>query len=237
MNRPDYVRESFSLIHAANIWRFFLLCKYFAKKMQKTFIFGIKCAISHPKTIKNGIMNKTFLVVGTATFAILTVAIGTLIAKAQTAKTRLNTSTIDSLDISRYMGRWYELARFDHPFERNMELVTANYTLKPDGTVEVINSGYNTRRGKFKQSRGVARRVKGRYGELEVTFFLNFWSPYKVLELAPDYSYALVGSNSDKYLWILSRTPRLPSNVLSDILAMAEARGYDTDQLIWVEQN
>jgi predicted Zn-dependent peptidase len=85
-------------------------------------------------------MNKTFLVVGTATFAILTVAIGTLIAKAQTAKTRLNTSTIDSLDISRYMGRWYELARFDHPFERNMELVTANYSLNPNGTEETVKA-------------------------------------------------------------------------------------------------
>ena len=182
-------------------------------------------------------MNKTFLVVGTAAFVVLTAAIGTFVVRAQPARSGLDTSTIDSLDIVRYMGRWYELARFDHPFERNMELVTANYTLQLDGTVEVINSGYNTRRGKFKQSRGTARTVKGRYGELEVTFFLNFWSPYKVLELAPDYSYALVGSNSDKYLWILSRTPRLPSNVLGDILAMAEARGYDTDRLIWVEQD
>ena len=182
-------------------------------------------------------MNKTFLVVGTAAFVVLTAAIGTLIVRAQPPKTGLDTSTIDSLDIARYMGRWYELARFDHPFERNMELVTVNYTLKPDGTVEVVNSGYNTRRGKFKQSRGTARTVEGRTGELEVTFFLNFWSPYKVLELAPDYSYALVGSNSDKYLWILSRTPRLSSAVLSEILVRAEERGYDTDRLIWVEQD
>ena len=182
-------------------------------------------------------MNRTFLVVGTATFFILTAAIGTLIVRAQPPKAGLDTSTIDSLDITRYMGRWYELARFDHPFERNMELVTANYTLQPDGTVEVINSGYNTRRGKFKQSRGVARTVAGRAGELEVTFFLNFWSPYKVLELAPDYSYALVGGNSDKYLWILSRTPRLSNAALSDILVKAEARGYDTDRLIWIMQD
>ncbi|MBR5454633.1 MAG: lipocalin family protein [Rikenellaceae bacterium] len=181
-------------------------------------------------------MNKTILV-GAASFVILTAAIGTLIVRAQPTKPRLDTSTIDSLDIVRYMGRWYELARFDHPFERNMELVTANYTLQPNGTVEVVNSGYNTRRGKYKQSRGVARTVKGRYGELEVAFFLNLWSPYKVLELAPDYSYALVGSNSDRFLWILSRTPRLPNDVLSDILAMAESRGYDTDRLIWVSQN
>lgn len=204
--------------------------------MQKIFIFGIKYAFLLPKTIKIGIMNKTSLAVGTATLAILTAAIGTLIVKAQPARSGLDTSTIDSLDITRYMGRWYELARFDHPFERNMELVTATYTLQPDGRVEVINSGYNTRRDKYKQSRGIARTVKGRQGELEVTFFLNFWSPYKILELAPDYSYALVGSNSDKYLWILSRTPRLPSDVLNDILAMAESRGYNTDLLIWVTQ-
>lgn len=205
--------------------------------MQKKCIFGTKYAFCRAEIIKIGTMNKTFLVVGTAAFVVLTAAIGTLIVRAQPPKTGLDISTIDSLDIARYMGRWYELARFDHPFERNMELVTVNYTLKPDGTVEVVNSGYNTRRGKFKQSRGTARRVKGRTGELEVTFFLNFWSPYKVLELAPDYSYALVGSNSDKYLWILSRTPRLSSAVLSEILVRAEERGYDTDRLIWVEQD
>ena len=205
--------------------------------MPKKCIFGTKCAFCRAEIIKIGTMNKTFLVVGTAAFVVLTAAIGTLIVRAQPPKTGLDTSTIDSLDIARYMGRWYELARFDHPFERNMELVTVNYTLKPDGTVEVVNSGYNTRRGKFKQSRGTARTVEGRTGELEVTFFLNFWSPYKVLELAPDYSYALVGSNSDKYLWILSRTPRLSSAVLSEILVRAEERGYDTDRLIWVEQD
>lgn len=182
-------------------------------------------------------MNKTLLLCASALCALLITAIGTLFARGRNAQNTIDNSTIDTLDIERYMGTWYELARFDHPFERNMELVTAGYKLLPDGTVEVLNSGYNTRRGKYRQSRGRARTIAGRPGELEVTFFLNFWSPYKVLELAPDYSYALVGSDSDKYLWILSRTPQLPSEILNGLVEKAELRGYNTDLLIWVEQN
>ena len=182
-------------------------------------------------------MNKVIILCGSALFALLVTTLGTLMARSKSAKPTLDTSTIDSLDIPRYMGTWYEIARFDHPFERDMELVTASYKLNNDGTVEVINSGYNTRRGKYRQSRVRARVVKGRTGELEVTFFLNFWSPYKILHLAPDYSYALVGSNSDKYLWILSRTPHLAPEVLNDIMEVAANRGYNTDLLIWVDQN
>ena len=195
---------------------------------------GTKCVATLRNIQPTFIMSKAIILLGGALVALIAATVGSLWAKGRT--TTLNTSTIDTLDIPRYMGTWYEIARFDHSFERDMSLVTANYKLQPDGTVEVINSGFNTRRGRYKQSRGRARVVADRTGELEVTFFLNFWSPYKILELAPDYSYALVGSDSDKYLWILSRTPRLPSATLSDIVAMAEERGYNTDLLIWVEQ-
>lgn len=181
-------------------------------------------------------MNKTIIIGGVALAIILAATIGTLIAKGRGNKNNIDNSTVDSLDLVKYMGTWYEIARYDHPFERNLELVTANYALNPDGTVTVTNSGYKTTSGKYKESVGRGRTVKGKNGELEVTFFLNFWSPYKIMELAPDYSYVLIGSDSDKYLWIMSRTPKLPDKTIQEILALAESRGYDTSKLIWVAQ-
>lgn len=149
----------------------------------------------------------------------------------------IDNSTADSLDVPKYMGTWYEIARFDHSFERGMQRVTANYTLNDDGTITVINSGWKEN-GKFKKAEGKARPVKnGNARQLEVTFFLNFWAPYNILELAPDYSYVLVGSKTDKYLWILSRTPQLPDATLEMLLQKATERGYDTSKLIFVNQN
>lgn len=147
-------------------------------------------------------------------------------------------STIDSLNIERYMGRWYEIARFDHPFERNMSNVTATYSLNKNGTINVLNQGYDTRKNRHKSAHGRARAMKdGTAGQLEVAFFANFWSPYYILELAPDYRYALVGSRSDKYLWILSRTPELSRQDTRYLLRRAAERGYDISKLIVVKQD
>lgn len=148
------------------------------------------------------------------------------------------TTTVPNLDLTRYAGIWYELARFDHSFERGLVGCTAEYTLMDDGSIRVINSGYKgSLDGKYKESEGKARRPDETVpGHLEVSFFLNFYSDYNVLMLSEDYSYVLVGSKSDKYLWILSRTPQLEPDTLDLILREAQARGYDTDQLIWIEQ-
>lgn len=149
----------------------------------------------------------------------------------------LNTQTVSKLDVKRYMGQWYEIARFDHTFERGLEGNTALYELNDDGTIKVTNSGYKgDLEGKLKQSVGKARCPNPDIpGALEVAFFMNFYAPYYIMELSEDYSYALVGSKTDKYLWILSRTPEMNPSDLDFVLSRAKERGYNTDDLIWVK--
>ena len=144
-------------------------------------------------------------------------------------------TTVKSLDLKRYMGRWYEIARYNHRFERNLEQCEAFYTLHPDGTVEVRNTGLDITTGKPHTALGKAKAGK-HPGQLRVSFFWFFYSDYNVLALGPDYDWALVGSRSPKYLWILSRTPTLPRETLDQILNIARHRGYDTTKLMWVKQ-
>lgn len=148
------------------------------------------------------------------------------------------TTTVPELDLQQFVGKWYEVARFDHRFERGLVGCTANYTINDDGTIKVINAGYKDKLdGDYKESEGKARRPDDKVpGKLEVSFFLWFYSDYNVMLLAEDYRYALVGSKSADYLWILSRTPQLDPADKDLILREAQARGYKTDNLIWVKQ-
>ena len=129
------------------------------------------------------------------------------------------------------MGKWYEFARMPNWFEKNMVNVTALYFLNPDGRIKVVNRGEKD--GRTKEITGWARPAgKGSSGNLEVSFFRPFYSPYIVIKLAPDYSYSVVSGRGREYLWILSRTPELPSDVMDEILVFLRARGYDTSRLI-----
>lgn len=159
-------------------------------------------------------------------------AIGLMGAAIAHPRHNIDNRTVTHLDLNRYMGRWYEIARFDHPFERGMERCVADYRLLPDGSVEVLNSGYKA--GKHKVSRGKAKATS-LPGELKVTFFL-FPAPYKVMELDDNYQWSIVGSSSPNYLWILSRTPTLPDSVQTDLLERCKRRGYDIEELIFVPQ-
>lgn len=147
---------------------------------------------------------------------------------------KVDNSTVATLDLSRYLGAWYEIARFDHSFERGLTHAKAMYALNEDGTVSVANSG--SRDGKYKISEGKAKLTETS-GLLRVSFFGPFYSDYRVMMLNDDYSYALVGSGGPGYLWILSRTPQLPEETLNLILMEARRRGYDTDKLIFVDQS
>ena len=151
---------------------------------------------------------------------------------------KVDNSTVSSFDLDRYLGKWYEIARYDHSFERGLVGSTAMYTLRDDGKIKVLNSGHlNTLDGPYKESVGKAKaRKNGMPGQLEVSFFGPFYGDYDILELAPDYSYSVVGSSSPKYLWILSRTPQLAPELRNRIVTSLQKRGYDTDKLIWVEQ-
>ena len=145
-------------------------------------------------------------------------------------------STVKEFDLSRYLGEWYEVARYDHSFECGMDNTMAQYILQDDGKVVVLNTGWKD--GKFKLAEGKAKYPDPADdpGHLRVSFFLFFYSDYNVLALGENYDWSLVGSKSPKYLWILSRTPSLPESTIEHILAIARARGYDTDSLIWVRQ-
>ena len=161
-----------------------------------------------------------------------------LLCSCTAAVCQVTGSPIISFDLNRYLGKWYEIARYDHIFERNLVGTTAQYSLRDDGKIKVINSGHlKTLDGPYKESIGKAKvRKNGAPGQLEVSFFGPFYGDYNILELAPDYSYSVVGSSSPKYLWILSRTPQLTSEQRNTIIRNLQQRGYDTDKLIWVEQ-
>ena len=147
---------------------------------------------------------------------------------------KVDNSTVGGLDLNRYLGDWYEIARFDHSFERGLTHAKANYALNPDGTIVVTNSGLLD--GKRKESIGKAKTTDTA-GLLRVSFFGPFYSDYRVMMLSDNYDYALVGSKSGKYLWILSRTKQLPVNVESKILDEATSRGYNIEDLIWVKHS
>lgn len=146
----------------------------------------------------------------------------------------IDTTTISSLDLNRYLGTWYELARFDHRFERDMNNCTAHYSLREDGKIRVLNRGWKN--GSQTTSEGKAKTT-GTPGLLRVSFFGPFYSDYRILMLDSDYRFALIGSATNKYLWILSRTPELPEATIQLILQEAQRRGYDTNSLIWVDQS
>lgn len=145
----------------------------------------------------------------------------------------IDNSTVASLDLQKFLGTWYELARYDHGFERGMTQCTAHYSIKSDGSIKVINKGL--KKGKWSESEGKAK-ITATPGLLRVSFFGPFYSDYRIMMLAPDYSYALIGSGNAKYLWILSRTPQLPSETIQSILNESNRRGYDNSKLLWVTQ-
>ena len=135
-------------------------------------------------------------------------------------------STTPTLDIQRFMGRWYEIARYEHRFEKGMTHVSATYTLSGNGKIEVLNEGL--KEGKHKQIKGRAKQPNPQDpGKLKVSFFLWFYSDYYVLYIDPEYRYLLVGSSSDKYLWIMSREKSLAKETLDQLL----------DKLLFVAQD
>ena len=151
----------------------------------------------------------------------------------------IDQTTVKELDLNRYLGKWYEIARFPHSFEKNLVGVTATYTLKPDGKIEVLNEGLkNSLDGERSKAIGKAKIPnKLEPGKLKVSFFWIFYADYYVLELDNvNYRYAMIGSSSDKYFWILSRTPQMDPAVYNMLLDKARNRGYNLEKLYKVPQ-
>ncbi|MDE7135270.1 MAG: lipocalin family protein [Muribaculaceae bacterium] len=163
-------------------------------------------------------------------FSILSVLLCLL---AGCSKPTVDNSVVSNFDLNKYLGSWYEIARFDHSFERGMQQTKASYVLREDGKVDVLNTGMKG--GKQSEAKGVAK-LTDTPALLRVSFWGPFYSDYRVMLLDDDYQYALVGSGSDDYLWILSRTPQISDEIKAQLLTEAQKRGYDTDKLIWVSQ-
>ncbi|HEX8587043.1 lipocalin family protein [Pseudomonas sp.] len=149
--------------------------------------------------------------------------------------------TVDHVDLKRYQGTWYEVARLPMFFQRNCAQSEAHYTLKDDGNIAVTNR-CRTIEGKWEQATGTASpQIQGKTDKLWVVFdnwFSNIFpglakGDYWVLYVSPDYKVALVGSPSRKFLWLLSRTPHVPDSVRNELLMRAQQQGYDTTKLIW----
>jgi len=143
---------------------------------------------------------------------------------------------IANFEINRYLGTWYEIARLDHKFERGLEQVTATYSLNKDGTVKVTNKGFAVKNAEWQEAVGKAQFVRSTSeGHLKVSFFGPFYGSYIVFALDNiDYRYALVSGPDKSYLWVLSRTPSLDTDVYNALLLKAEEAGFDTSKLIKV---
>ena len=148
-----------------------------------------------------------------------------------------NVKPVDDFILERYLGKWYEIARLDHSFERGLSRVTANYSLREDGGVRVMNRGYSEKEGRWKEAEGKAYFVQRTdQGHLKVSFFGPFYGSYVVFELDHEnYRYALVSGPDKSYFWILARSPEIEKNFRDTLIAKAAARGFDTSKLIFVE--
>lgn len=145
----------------------------------------------------------------------------------------VDNSTVSSVNLHKYMGKWYEIARLDHRFERGMTHCTATYSILKNGKIRVLNEGKKD--GKWRASEGKAKTTK-EAGVLRVSFFGPFYSDYRIMMIDENYSYALVGGDNGDYLWILSRTPNLEQSAIDRIIEEANYRGYETHKLVWVDQ-
>ncbi len=144
---------------------------------------------------------------------------------------------VTSFDLDRYLGHWYEIARLDHSFERGMSDVNATYQLQDDGSVKVINRGYDTQRQAWKEAIGRALFTGDKStASLKVSFFGPFYGGYHVIALDPNYRWSLVAGPDRDYLWILARDKTLPAEVREQLVSQAKALGFATEKLIWVEQ-
>ncbi len=148
-----------------------------------------------------------------------------------------NVKPVDNFKLERYLGQWYEIARLDHSFERELSKVTANYSLRDDGGVRVLNRGYSEKEKKWKEAEGKAFFVKrSDQGYLKVSFFGPFYGSYVVFELDhADYQYALVCGPNKSYLWILARSPIIKQELKDMLIAKAATLGFDTGKLIFVD--
>ena len=144
--------------------------------------------------------------------------------------------TNKSVDINAYTGTWYEIARFEHFFEKDCKNVTATYTLKNDGKIGVINKCTNIQDNEKKEATAIAYAIDNTNSKLKVSFFRPFYGDYWIIDVDKDYKVALVGSPSREYLWILSRDKKIDTKIKEELILKASKLGFDTKKFIWTIQ-
>lgn len=143
---------------------------------------------------------------------------------------------VKQFELNRYLGKWYEIARLDHSFERGLDRVTATYSLREDGGVSVVNRGYSSKGDGWKVAEGKAYFVNNKdEGYLKVSFFGPFYGSYVIFELDKEnYNYAFVSGPDTSYLWLLSKTPTLPQELIDKFIQRSKELGFDVNKLIFV---
>lgn len=167
------------------------------------------------------------------------VVLGTLFSIAGCTGLPSRVQPVGHFRLARYLGRWYEIARIDHSFEKGLTHVQALYLPMDDGGVQVVNEGFDPHSRQWSKAMGRAYPMGGpREGRLKVAFFGPFYSSYNIIALDHrDYQWAMVCGPNHNYLWILSRSPRLNPSVKARLLDQARASGFEVDRLTWVEQS
>lgn len=146
-----------------------------------------------------------------------------------------NVKPIENFQVERYLGKWFEIARLDHSFERGLTNISAEYSLRKGGGINVLNRGFNSKKDRWKEAEGKAFFVKDtKTGFLKVSFFGPFYGAYIIADLDVDYQYALISGPDKSYLWILSRTPKIAENQLNRLIQKAKKLGFETKNLIIV---
>jgi apolipoprotein D and lipocalin family protein len=145
---------------------------------------------------------------------------------------------VSEFKVNNYLGKWYEIARLDHSFEKGLSQVTANYSVKKDGGILVVNRGYSDVENEWQEAVGKAYFVnENTEGYLKVSFFGPFYGSYVIFELEREkYQYAFVSGPNSDYLWLLSRTPKVKPEIIEKFISMSKERGFNTDNLIFVPQ-
>jgi apolipoprotein D and lipocalin family protein len=143
---------------------------------------------------------------------------------------------VQDFDKARYLGKWYEIARLDHPFERGLEQISATYTLREDGGIDVLNKGFNIEEQEWTEANGKAYFVGDeQIGHLKVSFFGPFYASYVIAELDKEgYQWAMVTGPDTDYLWFLSRQPSIPAATIEKLKQKANEAGFNVDSLIYV---
>jgi apolipoprotein D and lipocalin family protein len=144
---------------------------------------------------------------------------------------------VQNFKAEKYLGKWYEIARFDSRFEKNLNQVTAEYSMKDANSFQVKNRGYKYTKNKWSEVIGEAKFVnQPTEGRLKVSFFKPFWGGYNVIDIDEDYQYALIAGNDLSSMWILSRQKTIPESYKQRFLEKAKSLGYKTENLVWVKQ-